>query len=391
MPCAPTARCAILRPVNAKPSSTVCSRTTESVGARPSAPRVLLIRLDAIGDYVLFRNVLRFIRHSAAYRSAHLTVLGNPSWRNLAETYDQDCADEWLWVEHRNDLFRKSIENLVPRTVWHHRVAHAQAAFRAPLLQRHFDEVLSLQPIRDPLLDELVAGLAPSVVGLRGPGDDDSAYTRLLDGGTHPFVFLRNRCAASDLTGESCDVPLALDLQEPKAAASRLMLFPGASHWTKRWPLSRFAAVGRRFLANGGGSVCVAGGPADAARISALARRIGNAGRVTEWNWRCPLPDLAAEMAKCMAIVTNDTMALHLAAAVGTPAVGIVNGVTGRDGFWPYPDSLGKRVIIVGTTGKIVEQRSLSLAVRQFAHARNLLAVDTEEVCHALVDLGVPF
>lgn len=370
--------------MNAKPSSPVCSRATESVGARPSVERVLLIRLDAIGDYVLFRNVLRFIRHSAAYRSAHLTVLGNPAWRSIAETYDQDCADEWLWVEHRRDLFRKSLENLVPRAIWHRRVAHTQAAFRAPLLKRHFDEVLSLQPIRDPLLDELVAGLAPSVIGLRGPGGDDSAYTRLLDGGTHPFVFLRNRCAASDLTGESCDVPLALDLQKPKAAASRLMLFPGASHWTKRWPLSRFAVVGRRFLADGGGSVCVAGGPADAARISALARRIGNASRVTEWNWRNPLPDLAAEMARCSAIVANDTMALHLAAAVGTPAVGIVNGISGRDGFWPYPGSLGKRVAILGAERGMPEHRPSNLAALQLEQARNLAAITAEEVFASL-------
>lgn len=352
--------------------------------------RVLLVRLDAIGDYILFRNILRFIRHSTAYRDAHITMLGNPSWRNLAETFDSDCVDEWIWVERRGDLFRKSLENLVPAPVWHRRVAKSQAAFRQPLLQRHFDEVLSLQPIRDPLLDELVAGLAPSVVGIKGPGGDDSAYTRLLDTGPDPFVFLRNRRAAADLTGESCDVPLALDVPHSGATAPRLMLFPGASHWTKRWPLSRFAAVGRCFLANGGNTVCVAGGPADTTRIRALARRIGNPERVATWDVRRPLADLAVEMAACSAVVSNDTMALHLAAAIGTPAVGVVNGTSGRGGFWPYPESLGKRVAICGANGAALMAKLglASLPISQLAQYRALLSTSVDEVCRALAALG---
>ncbi len=356
--------------------------------------RVLIVRLDAIGDYILFRNVLRFIRYSSAYRNAYLTVLGNPAWRSLAETFDNDCADEWLWVEQRGNLFRKSMENLVPRSIWHRRVAQTQAAFRKQLLQRRFDEVLSLQPIRDPLLDELVAGLAPSVIGLRGPGGMDSAYTRLLEPGQNPFVFLRNRCAAANLTGEPCEVPLVMDIPRRVPSEPKLMLFPGASHWTKRWPLGRFAAAGRHFLSRGHGTVCVAGGPADVARIHALACRIGAPERVFVWNGNRSLAAFAAEMASCSAVVTNDTMALHLAAAVGTPAVGIVNGVSGRDAFWPYPSSLGKRVVICEADGPAMtaELRSacpICLLTRQIAQGHNLFAIHPEEVCHALESLGV--
>jgi outer membrane receptor protein involved in Fe transport len=60
------------------------------------------------------------------------------------------------------------------------------------------------------------------------------------------------------------------------------------------------------------------------------------------------LADFAKRIASVRAVVTNDTMALHLAAAANTPVVGIVNGVSGRDDFWPYPESLDKRVSIVG-------------------------------------------
>ena len=70
--------------------------------------RVLIVRLDAIGDYVLWRNCLRFMRNRGQYSGAHLTVFGNPAWRDLAETFDADCADEWIWADNKNDLFNKN-------------------------------------------------------------------------------------------------------------------------------------------------------------------------------------------------------------------------------------------------------------------------------------------
>ena len=169
--------------------------------------RVLIIRLDAIGDYILFRNVFRFIRNSRKYNDAEITLFGNPAWRQIAETYDADCADHWIWAVNRNDLFRKPFENILPEFIWHNRVRKVQSICRKQFAGR-FDEILSLQPFRDPLLDELVAGLAPTVVnGWKLPQ------------GTSPFVFLRNRAIASAITGETCTVPFELHLKENEAHA----------------------------------------------------------------------------------------------------------------------------------------------------------------------------
>lgn len=352
--------------------------------------RVLVVRLDGIGDYILWRNTLRFIRYSAAYRDAHFTLLGNPAWRSFFDSSDFDCSNECIWVNRLSDLFRKSRENFMPKAVWHRRVAHSQAVFRKPLIDLQFDEVLSLRSSRDPLLDSLVSGLAPSVVGVRGPSGDDSAYTRLLDPGPDPFAFLQNRCAASDLTGEPCFVPLEFCVSRQGPIAPRLMLFPGASHWTRRWPLCRFSDVARRFLARGNGTICVAGGPADAIRIRSLTKRIGHAERVAVWEEHRSLSELAAEMANCTAVVTNDTMALHLAAAVGTPAVGIVNGFSGRDGYWPYPESLGKRIVICGGDAGRPENTFSTIVGRQVAMVQHLLSVHVIDVCRALASIGVP-
>lgn len=323
--------------------------------------RILIVRLDAIGDWILFRNALRALRESRRYAGTHWTILGNPAWRGLAEAFDSDLADEWIWAERRGNLFRKGCENLLPRCVWHRRVARAQGRLRARLLASRFDEVLSLQSHRDPLLDELVAGLAPEVVGVRADGLGSSMYTRLLDPGPEPFVFLRNRALVSDLTGEPCDVPLSLNLPDPPSRDNRVLFFTGASHWTRRWPRCRWRK---------------------------LARLLSPGLEAVEAPQDRSLPEFANLVASCMAVVTNDTMALHLAASLGVPVVGIVNGVSGRDSFWPYPDALGKRVAIVGGEPRHAPPRLLPrLISSQLAQYNNLAAMRPEAVWSVIANI----
>lgn len=305
---------------------------------------MLVVRLDAIGDWILCRNALHALRRSARFADTHWTILGNPAWRGLAEAFDKDLADEWFWVERRGDLFRKGYENLLPRAVWHRRVAKAQARLREKLTAGRYDIVLSLQPSRDPLLDELVAGLAPEVVGVRADGLDSSMYTRLVNPGPEPFVFLRNRALVSDLTGEPCDVPLSLGLSA-SPPRDEVLVFTGASHWTRRWPRRRVRALVRLLLDRTSSRAILADG-ASRTDIRAFAASF-RSNRVEALSPQS-LADFAKRIASVRAVVTNDTMALHLAAAASTPVVGIVNGVSGRDGFWPYPETLDKRVAIVG-------------------------------------------
>ena len=311
--------------------------------AQTARKRVLVVRLDAIGDWILCRNALHALRQSARFADTHWTILGNPAWRSLAEEFDGDLADEWIWPERRGDLFRKGFENLLPRAVWHRRVTRAQARLRKQLAGR-FDTVLSLQPNRDPLLDELVAGLAPEVIGVRADSLDSSMYTRILDPGPEPFVFLQNRAIVSALAGGPCNVPLSLELSTAPPR-DEVLVFTGASHWTRRWPRRHVRALVHLLLDRTTSRVLLADGASSSSlRDFAASFR---SDRVEVLPPQC-LAVFARRITSVRAVVTNDTMALHLAAAANTPVVGIVNGVSGRDGFWPYPASLGKRIAIVG-------------------------------------------
>ena len=338
---------------------------------------ILVVRLDAIGDWILFRNALHALRASDRFAAARLTVLGNPAWRPLAEAFDRDAADEWIWAENRADLFRKPIENLLPGALWHRRVRRAQAPLRAALRARGFDAVLSLRAVPDPQLDVLVSGLAPETVGVRAPGRDPALFTRLLDPGSEPFVFLQNRALVSALAGRPCDAPLALPAVADRDRSDAVLVFLGASHWTKRWPRRRVRELVRLLLAETPWRVMLADAPRPPLRFAASfsSPRVSAAPPL-------PLPAFAALVASVGAVVSNDTMALHLAAAVGTPVVAVANGLAGRGDFWPYPDSLGKQVTVLAAPPAPIPAGILAA---QLAAAHNLRAVSARQVLRPLI------
>ena len=318
--------------------------------------RVLIVRLDAIGDYILWRNCLRFLRNCAKYRDVHLTVLGNPAWRALAETFDKDCADEWIWAENRDDLFRKGRENLLPYCIWHRRVEGAQSRLKTKLIDCGFDEVVSPCAFPDALLDEFVIGIAPVTISVaNGDGNRNARFSRLVDAGGESFVFLRNKAIASELAGEPCDARLELTIGNTPCKNKRILFFQGASHWTRRWPMYRWRKLGR-LLPSG---YDVAPAPKGLS-----------------------LSGFAKFVASCAAVVSNDTMAFHLAAALGVPAVSVANGVSGRGGFWPYPKSLGKRVEVCVPTK--VPRIPLPMIGSRLSQYMALSSVSAAQVAEAL-------
>lgn len=104
----------------------------------------------------------------------------------------------------------------------------------------------------------------------------------------------------------------------PRAGAGPLVgVFPGSNAPSRRWDADRFAAVARG-LADRGAAVVVFGGPDE----RALTREVAG-----DWAYdaggRTSLAALAAGLAECRVLVSNDSGPQHVAAAVGTPVVAL--------------------------------------------------------------------
>jgi ADP-heptose:LPS heptosyltransferase len=97
-------------------------------------------------------------------------------------------------------------------------------------------------------------------------------------------------------------------------------LNPGSSDAERRWSPANFASLADGLFRHGITPVLV-GAPADRAECAAVAQACDAV--VEDFSGHTTVPEMAALLADVDLLVSNDTGAVHLAAAVGTPVVGV--------------------------------------------------------------------
>jgi ADP-heptose:LPS heptosyltransferase len=321
-----------------------CDAAALATQAPPDPRRVLVVRNDSIGDYLLYRPWLRRLSAAARHRGQHLVLVANALWAPLAQAWDGDLVAEIIPVQF--DRFFKDL------------------AYRAAIVQRigqlGAGEVLYPLHIREPAAENFIRFLhAPVRVASQGVHVHDAwfalldaGYTRLLPTTrTVLFEYHRNQeffehWRHHALAPEEVGAPLTLPLSVQKAGAvlaaqPYLVLFPGASARQKRWPAQRFGELAKALHRHYGPRyrLVVAGSPGDNAYVPALTRAAGPAVPIDNQCGQTDLPGLAALIAGAQLLISNDTVAAHLAAQAGTPCLVLLMGENyGK--FFPYPPAL---------------------------------------------------
>lgn len=122
------------------------------------------------------------------------------------------------------------------------------------------------------------------------------------------------------------------------------VIHPGSGGSARDWPLARFGALGAMLAERHNIRILVTGGAGEAAAVNAVVNDAGP--RAISLAGMLSLPELAALYARAAVVVANSTGPLHLAAALGTPVVGIYPQLTPMSpARWgPYTDV--KRVLV---------------------------------------------
>jgi ADP-heptose:LPS heptosyltransferase len=109
-------------------------------------------------------------------------------------------------------------------------------------------------------------------------------------------------------------------LRKAKAASGAPLvgLFPGAGHPSRRWPLERFAELADFLIRNDQLKVLVFIGPEEEGLVSQMRTLFPAQVVLLE---RLSVLQLASALARLAVFVSNDTGPMHIAAAVGTPVV----------------------------------------------------------------------
>lgn len=343
--------------------------------------RILIVRLSAMGDVIHTLPAVHFLRQ--AFPHAHLGWLVEERWAELL------CAAGSGRRGSRSEL-RPLVDQVhtVDLKAW------GKSPFSISTLQRivkvwndvrgaRYDIAIDVQgAIRSAVLARWSG--ARTIYGSGEPRESPASlwYTRkVVPRGRH--VIEQNLSVTAALADDDrgpwipdirCDFPRdeevaqRIDRQLAESGIGKFaILNPGAGWGAKRWPVQRYGEVARGLASRGLCSI-VNYGPGE----EALAEEVGSASDGSARVMSCTITELIALTRRASLFIGGDTGPLHLAAALGIPAVGIY-GPTDPARNGPY----GKRNVVLRSA------ESVTSHARSAAADVGMLSIESEAVLAA--------
>lgn len=302
---------------------------------------LLLIRLDAIGDYILFHNYIDLIHKSVKFSEHKITLLGNKEWRDLELGKQRTNVDEYIWIDRkkfsRNPVYRwRTLRNIC---------------------SKGYDVILHPTFSREYFVGDNVVKLATSRHKIGNSGDlgnqtawqkhrSDKYYTKLLKGSNRVlYEFERNRMFFEDALELEIknhhlpQLPVYLSSKQVVSKAKYIVFFIGANTPQRKWAIRNYARLAtllmkRAKFENHEFIVCGSQNEKDDARdlISGCSISFNNLVGQTS------LVELANIISGADLLVTNETSAHHIGVATGCNAMIVIYAGNHFGRFVPLDD-----------------------------------------------------
>lgn len=329
--------------------------------------KILVIDFGQLGDVVLSLPALHCIRER--FPRAHITIAVGKPGADVVKL--SGYSDDALVVDRvaLRDGFK-------PLSLF--RVFELVREVR----RRQFDFVIDLHSLSETNLLGFFSGAPKRLYSRRHgrsleflanfqprpPAEAESSERHLIDRYLDVLIPLGVKNAARVprlLTKKADDLVLDQILRKAKVAAGKPLvgLFPGAGHPGRRWPLAKFVELADFLMRNQGVQVLVFAGPEEQALVQEIRTVFPPGTLVLD---QLTIPQLAAALARLAVFVSNDTGPMHIAVAVGTPVVALLDRPT-PNSFVPIEDH---HRVMYGSTIKDISTDEV------YAVTRELLATN---------------
>ena len=301
---------------------------------------LLIVRLDAIGDYIIFRNFIELIKKDGRYKGYKITLCGNIIWKDLSESFDSTYIDNFIWID-RKKFF--SIKNI---------------CYRYNLLRKINEEKfdVAIQPVflREFHFGEAIMRVcrAREKIGIKGNTElmyywekklVNLPYTKLIDtGNKNLFEFYKNKIFFEKVMETAVDIQKPffniqkeknIDIPEPY-----IVIFPGASRKSREWAPENFANISEHIHNKFNLNIVIAGSKSDYKLAKIISSDVKST-KPFDMTGKTSLKELVNLINGGKLLVTNDTCALHIGVAVSTPTICISSGMS-YSRFHPYPEEV---------------------------------------------------
>jgi heptosyltransferase I len=290
--------------------------------------RFLMVRLGSLGDIVHTFPAAAGLRES--FPTAEIVWLTHPRWVELVGS--SGLANEIWPVDSRDLLSLRSTIRKIRSVAWDAAIDY-QGLWKSAIL---------------PFLGAVKRRIGFSAATIREYGVPVLYTDRVVTRAAHiadQNGELTLRAGASKPVGQvslqiaEADARLVQSNLAKQGVSSYVLLSPGGGWRSKCWPAKRFGALCQRITGELGMRCVINYGPGEKELVAAVQAASGDSRPLA---YDGELGQLMALIRGAACIVAGDTGPLHLAVALGTPAVALF-GPTDPERNGPYP--LGEIVL----------------------------------------------
>lgn len=300
---------------------------------------IIVIRTDAIGDYILFRNFLQSIYEHYGV----ITLVGNDIYQDMAMQIDAKYIQEFIPINRkkftRNLLYRLKTIKI--------------------LRKKSYDTLINPIYSRDRLSEDIVRSvLAREKIASTGDNTNlsqylknkyDKNYTTLLPTKkTTMFEFYRNLEFFSNLFSSNIQVEFQIsltyqknDLEDILISSPYSILFIGASEIFRKWNKEYFIEIGKFLFNQYQDTIIICGGKDDYDNGEYI-KSVLNEDFIKTFNLcgQTTLMELIEVIHKANFVITNETSSAHIAMAVNHPKTFVISNGNHLYRFTPYPKEM---------------------------------------------------
>lgn len=350
-----------------------------------SQKKLLVVRVDEIGDFMLWHKFLQDIISSEQYKGYTFHFCGNRSWKSLFTHFDAALVTHSFWLDKIR--FKKEMSY--------------RYQFLKNIYREGYAVVINPTFSRDKRYDDSIvrAAKAPQRIGMVAnlesirsyeTGYDLTLYTRLFNHAEKPiFEFYRNKYFTEFVINSHSavtDTKLSKDLLPVFQMAlpeKYFVVFPGSRSKSRIWPTENFVLVSKYLFDQYGWTALVCGTNSDSEYTQAFCNQYPNP--ALNLTGKTSLLDMLTLFTKAQCLLSVDTGSVHLAAAMGCSVFGIFNGSQYKR-FAPYPAALSSNFHAVYPDETEEELKNESLVKKKYEFVVDVpySLVKAEKLIHAV-------
>lgn len=310
----------------------------ENKKEEPENQSVLVVKLDAIGDFIIWLDSAKEFRN--LYPGYHICLMCSAPCVEIAKAtgFFDDIRTLNIRRFEGDNAYKKAMLNEL------HSVSYSVLIQTAYSRTVHMDMIAAAIPAGKKIglvCDETRTNLSRYITTGANRKKLDAIYDELIPVSDEWLMEVRRNGELIRGLGRK-DFQTAMPVLPPTDVKDGVLpkedyvvLFPGASTPKKMWAPANFAAIADYIAEKTGFSIYLCGGRDEAALYTQIADKARQKENLVDYFGKTSLLELAEVIRHARFVISNDTSGIHFAAATRTPSICILGEYNfGR--FLPY-------------------------------------------------------